>query len=340
MQRRVFTYFVTVLLLSLLSGRLFAEPAGRKVIIKLGTLVPDGSPWHDQLKEMGAKWKAASDGSVELRIYPGGIAGDEEDSVRKMRLGVLHAGMISNHGLSTITPEVNALVIPLLTNSWEELMAVREQLQPKLEAVLADKGFVVLNWGLGGWVHFFIPNVEPSVEQVTKNAKLYVWAGDDKTAELWKKANFNIVALAATDMLPSLQTGMINAFNTTPLLALANQWFALTAAMIDMPWAPLVGATIVRKEVWEKIPAEIRPELETAAREAGENLDAQVIELERQAITEMEKRGLKVLKPTAAQLEEWQKLMKGVYPQIRDEIVPSAWFDEALQAVEKKRAAE
>ena len=65
-------------------------PASARTI-KHGTLAPEGSPWHDILRDMAEAWKAASDGKITVRIYPGGVVGDEPDMVRKMRVGQLHA---------------------------------------------------------------------------------------------------------------------------------------------------------------------------------------------------------------------------------------------------------
>ncbi|MFQ6115691.1 MAG: TRAP transporter substrate-binding protein DctP, partial [bacterium] len=166
----------------------------KPIIIKLATLAPTGSPWHEILKDMGAEWFEASHGRVILRIYPGGVAGDETDMVRKMRIGQLQAAAISNNGLSRITPEVNVLSIPMAVDTWRGLDRVCKAMSPRLEALLEKKGFIVLHWGDAGWVRFFVPTPDPSVEAVQK-AKLFVWSGDDRTVEIWKALGFNAVPL-------------------------------------------------------------------------------------------------------------------------------------------------
>ena len=85
----------------------------RKTIVKIGTLAPEGTAWHDILLELGQKWKIASNGDVQLRIYPGGILGDERDMVRKMRIGQIQAVALSTEGLSELAPEFNAFFLPL-----------------------------------------------------------------------------------------------------------------------------------------------------------------------------------------------------------------------------------
>jgi TRAP-type C4-dicarboxylate transport system substrate-binding protein len=326
--------FLTLLIIVTTS---YAKPNFKKnnakpTVIKLATLAPSGSPWHEILKDMAAEWLKASGGQVKLRIYPGGVAGDEADMVRKIRIGQLQAAAISNGGLSSIATEVMVLTIPMAVTSWQELDRVRKVMAPRLEALLEEKGFVVLNWGDAGWVRFFVPKSDPSVETVQK-AKLFVWSGDDRTLGIWKASGFNAIPLSATDILPGLQTGMINAFNTTPIMALASQWFPFTPYMIEMPWAPMIGATVVSTRAWHKIPEDLRPQLKQIAENIGLRLQQEIRRLEEEALAEMKKRGLKIITPTEEQAKEWQIVMESVYPKIRGPIVSEQWFDDAIQAV-------
>ncbi|MCG8604700.1 TRAP transporter substrate-binding protein DctP [bacterium] len=310
-----------------------AREGQKPIVVKMATLAPSGSAWHEILKDLAAEWSEASNGRVKLRIYPGGVAGDEADMIRKMRIGQLHAAAITNAGLSRIASEVLVLTIPMANDSWEGLDQLRDRMGPRVEAMLEEKGFKVLNWGDAGWVRFFVPEASPTVEAV-RQAKLFVWAGDDRTIEIWKAAGFRVVPLAATDILPGLQTGMINAFNTTPVMALASQWFPFTKYMIEMPWAPLIGATVISLKSWNKIPEHLQPQLVTIAHETGLRLQSEIRRMESEAIVQMEKRGLQIITPTPEQIAEWRKVMKGAYPKIRGPIVPVDWFDDALRAAE------
>jgi len=336
--------FVLIFTLAIQGNSLVAAPKPansppKKVVIKMATLAPVGSPWHEILKEMAAEWAKASDGQVTLRIYPGGVAGNEKDSIRKIRIGQLHASLISNIGLSLIVPETNALVIPLASDSWESVDRVMEALIPRLEKLMDKQGFVVLNWGNAGWIKFFVPTDNPSVEAVQKT-KMFVTSGDDKTIELWKTAGFNAVPLAETDILPALQTGMVNAYSATAVLALASQWFAFTPYMIDLPMGPMVGATIVKKKTWQKIPENLRVKLREIADATGIRLRDEISVLEKEALAAMQERGLKVIKPDEAQLRKWREVIELTYPLMRGPVIPEKWFDDALKAAKGEEAGD
>lgn len=314
---------------------LAAEPS---VLVKLGTAAPEGSSWHRILREMGEKWAKSSGGAVQLRIYAGGVLGDEPDMVRKMRVGQIQAAALTAVGLADIDRSVSALQIPMMFDSYAELDSVREALRPELEKGLKKKGFVVLNWGDAGWVHFF--GTEPiSTPEDLKKRKLFVWAGDSSAVDLWKAAGFNPVPLAATDILPALQTGLIDAFDTTPLLALASQWFGLAPHMLELRWAPLVGATVILESTWKKIPKEMRPAIREAAEEAGSRLRSEIREANEEAIAAMVKHGL-TLHPAGPEITAaWQRSADAVYPKIRGEIVPAPIFDEVVRLRDAYRAS-
>jgi len=314
-----------------------ARAADAGIVIKMGTSAPEGSSWHQIIKEMGEKWKQAPGGGVTLRVYPGGVLGDEPDLVRKMRVGQIQAAALTAVGLSNIDPSVAALQIPMMCRSYDELDYVRGKLRVVLEKRLEDKGFVVLNWGDAGWVMFFAKERFAGPDDL-KKMKLFVWAGDNDAVELWKASGFHPVPLAATDILPGLQSGLINAFDTTPLLALASQWFGLAPYMLDLKWAPLVGATVVTRTAWERVPAQARPFLLEAGATAGGRLRDDIRAANDQAVEAMKKRGLTIIPLTPDVETAWRKVAEGAYSRIRGPIVPAGTFDEVRRLRDEYRA--
>lgn len=321
---------ITVLLPALLSAQ---------VVVKLGTLAPQGSVWHDILREMGDKWREISGGQVQVKIFAGGVAGDEPDMVRKMRIGQLQAAALTSVGLGNIDKSTQALHIPMAISSYEELDYVRDRISDRLQAALKEKGFVVLNWGDAGWVHFFVQKPAPRVADL-KAMKLFAWAGDPSAVDLAKDAGFHPVPLATTDVLSSLQTGMINAFDVTPLSALSMQWFTSCKYMLDLKWAPLTGATIISQKTWDKIPADLQPKLLQAAQEAGKKLREQIRKLEKDAVDAMVKRGLQVVPVPPEAEKEWHDLAEKLYPRIRGDLVPADYFDLVLKLRDEYRASD
>ena len=111
----------------------------------------------------------------------------------------------------------------------------------------------------------------------------------------------------------------------------SNQWFPFVPYMLDMPYLPLVGATLIDRRAWERIPEEIRPELMRIARESGDLIQGEIYDLEAEAIAEMEKRGLQVIQPDPEIVREWRDLFRTSYEHLRGDIIPADWFDEAVR---------
>ncbi len=291
MLRRSLAAFLVLVPLAL---ALPAAPADAQTqVVKLASLVPEGSVWDKSMREMGAEWGTATQNRVTLRVYPGGVAGDEPDLVRKMRIGQLQAAAVTTAGLANIDPAFNVFNIPMFFVSYPELYATLDKLEPVLRQRLEAKGFVLLAWGHGGWVYFFTKNPVATVDGLRKT-KMFVWAGDDQMVALWKTMGFQPVPLAATDIMSSLQTGMIDSYPTTPLLGLTLQWYRSTPNMVGMGMAPLVGGLVMTKQAWAKIAPADQKRILAACSKLEKKLEVEVPRQDTTAVLEMQKRGLKV----------------------------------------------
>ena len=313
-----------------------APPAGAQVV-KLGTLAPEGSAWYDIIRDMAASWEQATGGALRVRVYPGGVAGDDPDMVLKMRIGQLQAAALSGTGLYDIAPEVQALQIPMLLGSDDELDHVMDRIAPRLERLMEEKGFKVLNWADAGWVHFFTKSAVVRPEDL-RPLRLFVWSGYTAYVEAWKDAGYQPVPLAGTDIHAALQSGLISAVPATPLAALSFQWFALARHITNLRWAPLVAATVITSRAWLAIPADARPALLRAAREAGERSRRETRRLGDEAVAVMKRHGLTVHEVPPEARSEWEESARRGYRRLVGRDVPAELVDEIRRVRDELRA--
>ena len=324
MKRQIYQTLFLIAALCVLAPPVFSQT------IKMGTMAPEGSVWHEILQTMGQDWNQISGGRVKLRIYPGGVLGDEVDMLRKVRIGQLQAAALSTIGLEKIDRSPTALQIPMLVQSYQELDYIWERMAPEIERRFQEKGYVILHWGDVGWVHYFTKRPARTLDDI-RQMRLWTSVGNPEAERIYKQFGIQPVPLPATDMLTSLETGMIDAFDVPPLFALLDQTFAAAPNMIDVKWAPLVGATVVSASTWNRIPADLRPQLLAAARRAGDRLRDDVRRLGDDAVVEMQKRGLTVYRADAATLADWKAEAEAAYPALRGALVPEDLFDEAVR---------
>jgi TRAP-type C4-dicarboxylate transport system substrate-binding protein len=288
---------------------------------------------------MAEKWRKASDGAVQLMVFPGGTQGSEADMVGLMQTGNLDAGLLTAGGLSEIDPSALALqIMPKCFRSLEEVDYVAEKLRPQLEARLLAKGYVVLFWSDSGWVQLFSKTPVLHPDDLRK-LKVFTGAGSASQYDLWKSSGFSPVALEATGIPQGLLSGTISAVPTVPIFALAAQLDSQAKYMLELKWAPLVGAAVVQKKSWDKVPAEARDAMLKIAQETGQQVKAAGRAESDAAVAAMVKRGLKV-QPLPPEVDaEWRAIIEKLTDKIRGKIVPADMFDEAQRSLKEFRSS-
>lgn len=306
--------------------------------LRLGTLAPKNSLYHRQLMEVGEVWRSTQGGNAKFVVYPDGSQGGETELARRMRIGQLQGALLSVVGLREIEPSIAALQsMPLLFKTWDEVDYVREKMRPAMEKKFLDKGFVVLAWGDAGWVRFFSkdPAFKPDDYQ---KMKFFAWGGEADQQEIMKSMGYTPVPLETSDILPSVQTGMINVVPSTPYFALASQVYTMAPNMLEINWAPIVGALVVTKKAWDDMSPESQAAVRAAGEKAGTQLRAKARQEVEEAVDAMKKRGLVVNKPNAEQMRAWNELAEKLYPRIRGTLVPADTFDEVMRHLKAYRA--
>jgi TRAP-type C4-dicarboxylate transport system substrate-binding protein len=326
---------VKKLFLAALVAALAPAARAQPVTIKLGTLAPQGSTWHDLLKELGQRWEQVSGGQVKVRIYAGGAQGSEGDMVRKMSIGQLQATAITNVGMHDVIPEPQAFSIPFLFEDEAQMECAFARMRPSLEEALARRGLVALHWSRVGAIHLFCNSPRATPAEAGK-AKVWAWEGDPKSVEAYRAAGLHPVVLSSSDMIPSLQTGMIDCVPSVPIYVLTTRLFERANHMMDAPWSHMIGATLVRTETWEKIAPELRAKLLAVSEELGKRVDVEVRRLNADAVAAMQKQGMKVVRTDPV---PWRAAMEKTWPIVRGGVIPAPFFDQVKAAREQCPAA-
>jgi TRAP-type transport system periplasmic protein len=306
--------------------------------VKVGSLAPAGSPWELELRRIAAEWARLSGGSVSLRIYTGGVAGDEPDMVRKIRIGQLNAAAMTVSGLQGIFNGVKALSFPLFLRDDGELDAVLQQMKPQFERELSSRGFRVVMWSAAGWTYFFSRRPVVSPDDLRRQ-KLWVWAGDPEEVRAWQEAGFQVVPLASTDIMTSLQGGMIDALVSSPLLAASNQWFGIAGNMCGLRLAPLWGALVVSEKTWAEIPSELQPRLAAAAQQIADSLAPEILKGDAQAVDVMKKYGLSITQVPPEAARQWQQIVEKGFTQLIGKSYDRASYEAAKGYLQEYLAA-
>jgi len=306
-------------------------PAAAK-ILKIASLAPDGTTLAKGLQAMKSEVVTKTGGKVDVQLYLGGTAGDEKDVVRKMRIGQLTGGALTGVGLGMIEPEIRVLELPYLFKSYAQADAVYSNMRSYFEQKFLEKGFVLLGWAEVGFVKIF------SNKPVTKKAdlagmKMWMWEGDPLAQAMYDAMKVVPVPLAITDVLTSLQTGLIDACYAPELGAIAFQWHTKVKYMIDTNLVDGTGGILVAKAEWDKLTPEEQATVKSVIDAQSKQLIAKTRSDNAQSAAVLSGAGIQVTKLDPAAQAELEGIAKEVQGKLVGTLYPQTLLDKVLGLV-------
>ena len=229
----------------------------QEYLIKVATIAPDGSTWINVLREYDAQIRKESNGRIGFKIYAGGVAGDEIDVLKKIRIGQYHAGGFTGVGIGEIAPNVRVLDSPFLFKNYDEVDHIYQKFSDELEKEIEKGGFVLLGWAEVGFVYTFTKTPVYGIEDL-KKIKMWAWQGDPIAEVAYKVIGITPVPLSVTEVLTSLQTGLIDGVYGSPLAILATQWFTKVKYMHNVPITDASGALLISKKYFDSLPKDLQ----------------------------------------------------------------------------------
>ncbi|MCP4575626.1 MAG: ABC transporter substrate-binding protein [Deltaproteobacteria bacterium] len=320
------TIFLMVLLMGLgcLSGLHPSASAGKKpqYLIKFATVAPEGSTWVKEIRKVDKELRKKSGGRLGLAIYAGGIAGDELDVLKKMRIGQIQCAAFSGVGFGKILPMVRVLDLPFFFRNDSEVDQVHRELFTFFADQFKKKGFTLLAWTEVGNVNIFSRKSVSNLEDL-KGLKIWAWAGDPIAKETFVTMGVNPIPLPITDVNTALNTGMIDTVYAPPLGALALQWHAKLSYMMGLPLVHSTGAILLSSRTYKKLPPDLATLLQKTMKSAMADLTETLRRQREEAVQVIRDSGITVIpiegearKPFyAIHTEVARKLAGKIYPE-------------------------
>jgi TRAP-type C4-dicarboxylate transport system substrate-binding protein len=292
--------FLTVILLIAPDGA-----AAKTTTLKIATLAPEGSAYIQALNELKAELKQKTNNEVRLRIYPGGVLGDEKDMRRKMHVGQIHGAVLTAAGLSGIFSEMDVFQIPFLFEGFDEVDYVLEKMDAFFKKGLQDKGYILLGWSEAGFIRLLSTRPIASLDDLRK-AKVWTWEEATMARAIFDEASISAIPLSLPDVMVGLQTGLVEVVYAPPASAISLQWFTKTKYMTEVPLMYLIGGIVLKKNVFKKLSSDHRQVLMQLCAKYMEQIKLAVRKENQEAIKVMVKHGVKLIYPSEDQIEEFK----------------------------------
>jgi TRAP-type C4-dicarboxylate transport system substrate-binding protein len=311
--------------------------AAEPLTIKFATVAPEGSTWMNSMKELDKTIREKTQGQIAFRVYAGGVAGDELDALRKIRIGQLQSAAFSGVGFGQILPAVRVLDLPFLFRNDKEIDLVHKEMEGFFAEQFRQKDFELLSWAEVGNVHLFSQEPIRKVSDLAK-LKVWTWSGDPIAKETFSAMGTNPIPLAITDVTTALNTGMIDTVYAPPLGAIALQWNLYVKVMTSLPLAHSTGAVLISKNFAQRIPAEHFKIIKDEFHRSMERLTLELRKQTEESVALLEKGGIKLLPvPQEAELKDFYKVHDQVAHALTGKVYPKDVLDKVYDILKKNR---
>ena len=295
-------YATILFVLQVVSSFAYAETT-----LKIATLAPDSTTWMKVMREGADTIEKRTEGRVKIKYYPGGVMGNDQAVLRKIRIGQLHGGAVTSGSLATIYPDAQIYSLPFEFKNLEEVKYVREHMDSTLIKGLEDKGLVAIGITNGGFA-YFVGTKEATGLDDLRNYKVWIPQGDVVSASIFKTADISPIALPISDVYTALQTGLLDTVIGNPSSIIAFQWHTKVKYLTNSPIVFLVGMMVVDKKAFSKIEAADQSIVREVMMRQFKLLDDLNERDDAQALEALAANGIEFLSPTSQEQQSWRDL--------------------------------
>lgn len=330
MKKSLYVFSVFTLCLGLLLVPTAMRPAASangSAEIRMATIAPKGSKAERILRAWDMSVKEKTGGRVKFRFYAGGIAGDERDVLRKMKVSQLDATTLTSVGLGQIVRSASVLQVPGLFKSYKDLNAVRTAMDAEWRKEFDAAGYQLLGWFDIGFGRIFSMQAVARPSDL-KKTRPWVWRDDPVFPEMLKLVGANGVPLALPEVFPALQTKMVDTVIASPTAALGLQWFNNVKYMTKQADIALVGATLITNQLYKSLPPDAQQVLVDTGRQAHQKALELIATEEKVDYETLKGRGIQEV-DTAPHAAEWAKS----YGELRSRLTGKLFSKELLERV-------
>ena len=327
-------YKFLLVLASLLAGSV------ESATLKIATLSPEGSDWMKVLRLSAKEIEEKTSGNVKLKIYPGGVMGDDKAVMRKMRIGQLQGAVLTSGGLGNSYKDIGIYGLPMLFRSQAEVDLTRAQIDEVLMEGLEAKGF--MGFGLAG-VGFAYPMSQVAATNVSEVRKMKIWTPDNDLGALTAFEAFNIspIPLPYGDVLMGLQTGLINGIAAPPVGTLLLQWHTQVSYALDLPLLYVYGSFVISNKAFKKLSTEDRQTVSNVLNAAVNQVDQAAKQDDQKAKKALSGQGISWLAPVSDDFAEWDRLASTARKAlVEDGYVSEPLYERVISILEKIRAGD
>ena len=304
-------------------------------LIRIATLAPRDTDLTRGFTRIDRALRTATSDSWGIQLYPSGIAGDEKDVIRKMKIGQMDGSIVTSTGLSQIVPAVTVMNSPGVISSYAELERVQKAMNVEWAQTFDKAGFKLISWGEAGQLRYFskTPITKPAD---FKTLRPWVWPESSVMKAIFKAVGATGVPLGVPEVYGALQTGMIDSVTASALAVVALQWHTKMKFVTNETSGVLVGGMIMTNDKWKSIPDDVRATLEVQIKQNTEGDSKGVRENDKKAFAKLLTRGYTATNYTPDGKKAIEALETTVRQQLTGRVYPKELLDRVMKIAKQQ----
>ncbi|MBI9089701.1 MAG: TRAP transporter substrate-binding protein DctP [Desulfobacterium sp.] len=284
-------------------------------VFKIATLAPSGSFEMTQMQAAAKEITAVTEGRVRFKFFPGGVMGNDQGVLRKIRINQLQGGALSLGSLSSYYPDSQVYSLPFVFSSFEEVDYVRQRMDQILMKGYEKAGFVVFGLAEGGFARIMSSHPVATVADLQKQK---VWIPENNAAALEAVKAYGVspITLSLADVRTGLQTGLLDTVAIPPAYAILLHWHTQIRYITQIPLIYTNGLLAIAKRAFDKLDAEDRAVVRSKMGQAFNRIDKHSRQQNVEAMEVLKEMGLKLVVPDVKASETWEKESRKVPEQL------------------------
>ena len=287
-------------------GMLLFSATAHATVIKIATLTPDGTSSMKKMRSAAKEIATRTDNRVKIKFYPGGVMGNENSVLRKIRINQLQGAIVSSGSLSRYYKDTTIYAMPFVFNSQEEVLYVRKKMDNLIIQGLEKKGLISFGFAETGFTYILS---DKPIKDVAFLRKQKLWIPDTASSRnAVKSFKLTPVPLPFSDVLAGLQTSLVNTIIISPIACIALQWHTQVKYLTETPILYSWGTLIIRQRTLNKLSPQDKKIVNKILSQTINEMDIQNKKDNIAALAALKNQGIKFINPDSEQLLVWKKL--------------------------------
>jgi TRAP-type C4-dicarboxylate transport system substrate-binding protein len=276
--------------------------AHAETVLRVGTVAPEGSRYMKDMHSIATEIERLTDGQVKIKYFASARLGDERVMGATLMdpRGKLDGAGFSGVGLSFLVPEMRVWVFPGMFQDYAEVDFVEKKYREEYAGYFEKRGLVLVAWGDVGFSYL---NSATSLETFDelKKRRVWLWSDDEPAAAALKILGVVADMTSLAGLTQRLLDKKVDVWPFPPLAVVGFGLQKFSHFMSDMPFTFLSGALVIRKDVFDGLPAEARRAILAVGRKWEGRITKEWRAENARATLAMQKQGTRLIKWSAAE---------------------------------------